>query len=171
MPVTSDVRETKMAEALVNCLAACAAWRTQVGAADATAAKAFIVEQFGGRRGDGFVAVDGTTLDTAGSWAMVKVGAFRSERRAHDSYGWSCDAEIILNVPVVTADTAPEQLRRARNLQGAVRGQMQAQWGSTSPHTAPVAGEIEPQPVIISDDTGKNRLHLVAVLSLTLFDL
>lgn len=170
MPVAATSREAKISEALVNMVGTCAIAQSLTGAANLTACKAFIVEDYAGDRGT-FKAVDGTTLNPLLTFFVVRLGEVTAEKRARDTYGWTATATIMINQAVTPGDTPAEQFRRIRNAQGDLAAQLTAQFGSVSPFVAHVAGEINPREIILADDVTPNRLHLVATIDCTLFDL
>ncbi len=172
MTVTASGRESLISQALYLMLANCAEVQTLTSTVTAAAALAFIVEDYGGEKGDGgFKAVDGTTLDPDHTFFTVRLLEVTSEKRARDTYGWSAQAEIIINLLVTAADAPAEKLRRVRNSQGAIRAQLEAQIGSTSPITAILTGIFSSEPVYLADVTTANRLHLIAPISAAIGDL
>ncbi len=137
MPVTADSYNAKVSEALVQQLADCPAFRTLVGVANATLAKAFIIEDDGGDAetgAAGSVACDGSTINaTTASFAVVRLtGAQRVDRGANLTFGWEHTAEIDLIVRPTTGDTPPEAFRRVRNVAGAIMEEFQALFGAVA---------------------------------------
>ncbi len=172
MTVTATGRESLISQALYQMLASCAEVQTLVGAVSWTAALSFIVEDYGGEHHNGgFKAVNGATLDPDSIWFTTRLLEVAAQKRARDTYGWTAQAEIVMNLPVETADTPVEKLRRARNSQGTIRAQLEAQIGSTAPITCILSAEFKTEPVYLADDTSANRLHLIAPISASIGDL
>jgi len=169
MPVAPVSRKAVLSASLVNMLANCAAFQAAVGAATRSAARAFIVEEYGGKKT--FLNVDGTSIDPEQTFAITRMGQFTPERRANDTYGWQAEADLILTIRTTAGDSPADTMRRAANLQDTVQAQLEAQWMLTTPFVAPVAGLITPGEIYLADDTRANRLHLVAPIALTIFDL
>lgn len=139
MVVTADFYNAKLSEALVQQLADCAAFRTLVGAANATAAKSFIIEDDGGDPETGAAgsqASDNTAINaTTASFAVVRLtSAERLDRGA--AFGWQHEAEIDLIIRPTNGDTAPEAFRRARNAHGSIMEQFQALFGAATTRIA-----------------------------------
>ncbi len=172
MTVLASGRESLISEALYRMLANCAEVQTLTTTASWTAALAFIIEDYGGERdNDGFKAVDGSTIIPEDIFFTVRLLGAPVEKRARDTYGWSAQAEIILNLPVEDDDLPAEKLRRARNSQGAIRSQLEEQIGSSSPFTCILSGLFDTEPVFLADVTTANRLHLIAPISVSIGDL
>lgn len=166
MPVTADSYEARHSEALASVmLPGSATFRTLVSAADTAAALAFIVEDDSGRE---LKAIDGSALDLTKAFGVVRFGEMNTEVRALYTYGYSGTAEILLCIPVVTTDTPAEQFRRARNIQGLVRAELQALFGTAG---ALVAGTFTSERIELADETSANRLRLIAPLSLSWRDI
>jgi hypothetical protein len=125
-------------EALVQQLVDCAAFRTLVGAANATAAKGSVIEDAGGDPADTAKASDGTSIDcTTESFAVLRVGdANRTDRGALLSFGWEIPAEIDLIIRPTANDSEPSAFRRAKNTAGDIASQMEALFGAASTRIA-----------------------------------
>ena len=159
MAVSASSYEAKVSEAVVAMIAASAAFQTETGAANATEALAFIVEDSGGRDAK---AVDGTAIDQAVACALISMGPMQSELRAVNTYGRSGDVAVLLSVPVDPTEDPDDQFRAARNLQGTVRAEIEALFGTSSSYLT--AGTIESQQVEVTQPDTKNRQHLVCPL-------
>lgn len=172
MTVSASGRESLISQALYLMLANCAEVQTLTGAANRTAALSFIIEDYGGEQdNEGFKAVDGATLNPDLSFFTVRLLNVQVDKRARDTYGWTAEAEIVLNMVVTAADAPAEKLRRVRNSQGAIRAQLEAQIGSTTPITCILSGLFNSDPVYLADVTTANRLHLIAPISVSIGDL
>lgn len=158
MPVTSDSYEAKVSEAAVNLLAGCATWQTLTSTANATAAKAYIVEDWSGNEDAGnsttLKAVDGSTINDAGIWAYVRVLGTQTEQRAFNTWGRSGSVLFFISLPIQSGDTPPEVVRRARNAQGSLRANMETAIGGGS--TFCWADFTTPE-LSIADDTASSR--------------
>ena len=171
MPVTPTSYEAQVSTALVNMLAATAAFQLATGAADATAARAFIVEDDAGLAREG-KCVDGSALDLTKCWAAVRVTECRTVDRAADTYGHEGDAQILLVVPPLANETKTEYLRRGRNLGGGVRDQLTAQFGQTvNGAPTPLGATITTPPPVISDETGPLQGQLLIPLDISYRDI
>ena len=129
--------EAKVVGNGVAMLAGCAAFRTLVGAADATGAKGFILESWGGdhvinANGDGNTATacDGSTVDLSAAFGSVHCERVPAELIGVGVYSRSGEVQILIELPEPPPGETPgETMRRARNLGGALRHQMEAQLG------------------------------------------
>jgi len=133
--------EAAVVGAAVRQLAACAAFRTLVGAVDATAALGYILELDGGPMRDGSavaVAADDSALDlaTAPAWAHVAPEPVSVEGEPIAWLTWqrSGQIEIELWLRRAAALSPPEQMRRALNQIGAVRAAFEGQFGQSTNH-------------------------------------
>lgn len=140
MVVTADFYNSKVSEALVQQLADCAAFRTLVGAANATAAKAFIIEDDGGDPETGAAgsqASENSTVNAVtGSFAVVRLTSGERVDRGGMTFGWEHEADIDLIIRPTNGDSAPEAFRRARNVAGSVMEQFQALFGTAATRIA-----------------------------------
>lgn len=136
MAVSASSYEAKASSAAVDLLAGSSTFQALVGAINATAAKAFIVEDYSGSAdagsGDTFLAVDGTAVDYTATWAYVRLLGTETEQRAFQTRGRSGSVLFFLNLPVDATDTPAEQFRRARNAQGDIRADMETAIGGAS---------------------------------------
>jgi hypothetical protein len=146
MPVTADSYEAKVMERATFMLCSCASFRAALAAVlgvtvpDATAAKAYVIESWGG---DGkrhlnvpkVTFADGVERALPRMYAIIDLGedGVLTEEAgiASDDYSWRI--VITIWVPrLLTGETAPDAIRRARNLQGNVRTDYRAQFGATN---------------------------------------
>lgn len=151
--VASTSYDAKVSEALVQMLADCAAFRTLVGAANATAAKSFIVEDSGGDPAEIAKASDGVALNCAtGSYAVVRLGTVdRVDRGAFLTFGHEGnDTEIDIIIRPTPGDVAPDAFRRARNVVGDIAEQLQALFGASA---ARICWGVVASPSPISTDS------------------
>ena len=155
MPVTADSYESKVSEAAVTLLAACAAFQTLTGTASTAAAKGKILEDWAGRDDSAaavtFRASDGTALSIAATFAAVRVTDTQTEQRAQGTWGRSGTCLAVLFLKGDTADTPGEAFRRARNAQGSIRAQMEAQIGGAATFAW---ADIRTEQIVQDDDTG-----------------
>jgi hypothetical protein len=129
--------EAKVVGNGVSMLAGCAAFRTLVGAADATAAKSFILESWGGdhvvnANGDGNTATacDGSTVDLSAAFGSVHCERVPAELIGVGVESRSGEVQILVELPEPPEGETPgETLRRARNLGGTIRDQLRNQLG------------------------------------------
>jgi hypothetical protein len=157
--------------ALVQQLADCATFRTLVGAANATAAKAFIVKDAGGDPADSATAVDGTAINcTSASFAIVRrLDATRTDRGAALSWGWEIPFEIDLVLRKTTGDTEPSRFTRAENVADGIRAEFEALFGAATTRIA--WGTVSPAVPIQTDEIRALRGAIVARLAGTTRDL
>lgn len=177
MPVTADSYEAKAIAIAANMLAACASFRTAVGAATAAAAKAFIVETYSGAEVDGETgigtAMDGSDINLATPPYAV-IGLEPGLDTEHGSGGY-VDYDYTLVVRLVmakagTGQTPPEGARAAWNLAGTVRAELQAQVGSGTAFSdglTPFADAEVSSAGLAIDEEGVHREHAIAQLTIT----
>lgn len=155
MPVTADSYESKVSEAAVALLAACAAFQTLTGTVTTAAAKGKILEDWAGRDDSGaateFKASDGTTLSIAATFAAVRVTDTQTEQRAQGTWGRSGTVLAVVFLKGTPADSPSESFRRARNAQGSIRAQMEAQIGGA---TTFAWADIRTEQIVQDDDIG-----------------
>jgi hypothetical protein len=134
MTVTSTSRTAKVSEALVQQLADCAAFQTLVGAANATLAKSYIIEDASGDPASGGLSTNNVAVNCAtATIAVVRLTESRMvDRSALLTYGWEDEAEIDLVIRNTPNDTAPEAYRRARNSSGDIVDQFQALFSASA---------------------------------------
>jgi hypothetical protein len=172
MTVTSDSYEAKVSEAAVLLLATCATFQTLTATVTPTAAKAFIVEDWSGTQDDGsgtaFKACDGSTINDAGLWAYVRTLGTTTEQRAMNTWGQSGAVLFLISVPIQSADTPSEVVRRARNAQGSIKAEMRAQIGGA---TTFAWADFETPEVVIGDDTGSGRGSVTITVEMTWRDI
>lgn len=158
MTVSATSYESQVSAALVSMLAACAAFTGAGGS------RANIAEDDGGLARAPKNA-DGGTLVLSSVWAVVRVMKCVSRLRAFDSYSHEGDAQILVVIPRNINEVHTDWMRRARNIAGGCRDQMNALWGTTiSAVPTPAAGEITVTDPIVADDTsalsGSCFIHL-----------
>jgi len=172
MPVTSDSYESKVSAAAVALIAGSATFQAITAAANATAAKAFIVEDWSGvddaRPNAQPKASDGTTLVITNGWAVVRLESSATEHRAFNTYGRSGTIDCGIMIPTTAADNPAERFRRARNAQGLIRAEMQAQLGATDTFAS---ADIRTEPVVLMDETGALRDHFLCPIIIDWRDL
>lgn len=173
MPVTSDSYEAKVSAAVVDLVAGSAAFRTIVNAMNATAAKAFIVEDWSGVNDDVPTAgtpkaSNGSTLVVTNGWATVRLLELLTEQRAFGTYGHTGSVAVAILLPTTGGDNPAEQFRRARNAQGTIRAQIQAQIGGAS---TLLQANVRAEEVVLLDDTDALRGHFFCPLIIDWSDL
>lgn len=146
MPVTADSYEAKVMERAVFMLCSCASFRSalalynNVVIADATAAKAYVIESWGGdgkrhRNQTKVIFADGVERVLPACYAIIDLGEdgvlVEEIGVASDDYSWRVG--LTAWAPrLLAGETPPEAIRRARNLQGAIRSEYRAQFGSAN---------------------------------------
>lgn len=155
MPVTPTSYEAQVSAALVNMVAASATFQAAAGAANATAARAFIVEDDAGLTRNPKTA-DGTALNLATMWAAVRVKDTKSTLRAWNTYGTEGNAQILIVLPrASSAETDRDFHCRGRNLGGGLRADLNAQWGQVvNSLGTPAAADVDDSETMIADETG-----------------
>ena len=129
MPLTFTSYEAKVVEALATMLANSATFRTEAGAADATAAQGKILIGDGGDTQDQTArAWNGTTVSVAAFHGAV--GAVRFPSQSTSGGAWerrTGEALAVLFIPPLAASTPPERYVRALNVVGGVRQDLKDQ--------------------------------------------
>lgn len=147
--VDASSYESKVSAALVQMLADSMTFQALVGADDATSAKAFIVED---DAGDLSLAVDGTEINTAGSFSVIRTGEARRTDRAFMTWGREGEAEITLGIRFETNDTPDSAFRRARNCAGLIAADLQALVGASASRLAYATFQLGD--VLLADEVG-----------------
>jgi hypothetical protein len=170
MPVTADSYEAKAIELAATMLAASASFRAAVGAASASAAKAFIVETTSGLEVDSKTgigtAMDGSDLDLAvPPYAIIGLDPGLDVEAGGVGY---VDYMTVIVVRLVlkrvgTGQNPAEGSRDAWNLAGKVRAEMQAQVGGAN---AFADAEVATAGLAM-DEENVHRDHSVAQLTIT----
>jgi hypothetical protein len=171
MTVASSSYEAKVSEAIVALLTTSTNFQGMVGAANATLAKNFTIEDDGGddQDADGkFMSTGGVAIDPALNWAMIRCAAARRVERAWLTWGWEGDATIMLVMHPIGGDTAPETIRRARNYQGLIRVEMENQIGGA---TTFGYATFSPEEITVSDEIGANAGAILIPIKLTWRDI
>jgi hypothetical protein len=152
-------------DALVQQLADCAAFRTLVGAADATAAKAFIIKDAGGDPASTAKAVDGSALDcSTSSFAVVRRGdAQRTSLDANLSWYWEIPFELDLIMRPTSGDSEPSAFTRAENTAGTIGEEFEALFSASASRIA--YGELQPAAIVRADSIKALRGAFVARLA------
>lgn len=118
MPVTSDSYEAKVIDYVAAMVAASATFQTLTGAANAAAARAFVIETEKGSA-------------QAKPYALVHSEQFADERLAHGVYGHRGEVIVVIHTTNTGSDSAPEVHRRLRNTAGSIKAEMLALVGTT----------------------------------------
>jgi hypothetical protein len=143
MVVTADSYEAKAVDLAITMLANSTTFQTLVGAANATAAKAKIIESWGGNPGrtggkGKATATDGTQFTINPPFAVVHQSEIDTELGGVASIDYSGSIGIELHLARVTAtDSPPETFRRGRNTLGFIRAELLALFGGAN--AAPMA--------------------------------
>lgn len=166
MAISALSYDAKVSEAAVAMVAASATFQARVAAANATAARAFIVEDYGG---DEALAVDGTAINQSGTYAIVCAGPISTELRAVNTYGRKGTVSVLLIMAVLIAEDPAARYRDARNFQGLVRADLEALFGTANTYLT--AGEIQTEQIELTQPDRKNRLHIIAPLIIEWRDL
>lgn len=146
MPVTATSYKALATQAGITMLAGSATFRTLVGAATATLAKAKIVEEWGGTPALAggqakAYASDLSAFTPAPPYAIARCIELITARegvgiiRYRGSIGL-----LILQARRVSTETPPESLRRATNVADAIRDEIQAQFAAAGCFAEGVAG-------------------------------
>ena len=162
MAVAYDSYEAKVLELAIAMLAGSSTFQTLTSTASVAAAKAYIVESFGGDLRDltaqkTVKTIDGTVRAWGAPLAIVHLEEMTAEPVAHLTYDYSGVVATILNLPRTDADAPAEHFRRARNTLGGIRTDMQALVG-TAGHLA--EAHISSEGPIIPDISGPNAAFL-----------
>lgn len=145
-----------------------ATFRTLVGAADATAALGRVIEFDGGdpaEAGDGkAIAANGVAFTIAPPYAQVASMSFPTDDE--QATGWT-KRDGAVSIAIVLAPTAghkaPERPRNALNILGAIRDEIDAQFGTTGKLARGHADlELKPLP----DGAGASRGTMSGLLTI-----
>lgn len=169
MTVTYDSYEAAVVGYAIDMLCGAATFRTLVGAANPTAAKARVIEFDGG---DPYIvgqaqakAADGSTFTVAPPYAQVASTDFSSDDTT--AMGWvrrNGAVEIALTFAPVAGDTPAERVRRSLNLLGQIRAEIEAQFGTAGKLAL---GYVSTQLLPLPDDTGALRGTTAGKLTIT----
>ena len=171
MTVPATSYEALVSAAAVNMLAASTTVQTLAGVGTAAAARAFIVEDDGGQITQG-KSCDGAPLNPVVSYFVVRAGPLRRVDRALNTYGAGGDVGILGVLTRIGNESDSDALRRARNLQGNIRAELEALFGTTVNGTAAfVAGLFDAPPPEICDTTGPLRGRIYLFLDLVWRDI
>jgi hypothetical protein len=156
-------------QAGITMLAACASFRTLVGAATPTLAKAKIVEEWGGTpalaggQGKAY-ACDGSSFTATPPFAHLHVPPIDRELDGVGVYRYRGKCVIsLIQARLLTGETPPEQLRRASNVAEAILGELAAQFGSSGCFAT---GTVNLDGPGLPDETGADRDAIEAVLTI-----
>ncbi len=165
MTVLPTSYEANVSAALVQALADAATFQATASAANATMAKAAIVED---DAGDSLKAVDGSNLDITRFWGLVRMGPTNRVDRAARTWGYEGTATIALIFWPDATDTPSEAIRRARNVGGAIASELQAQIGGAARlcYATFEIGEIA-----VCDEVGPEQGALIIPIAVTWRDL
>lgn len=136
-----------------------ATFRQLVGADTPTQAKAFVIEFDGGDPREvgaaKAIASDGSTMEIRPPYAQVASTEFDADDT--QAYGWvkrSGEVQIAITMPAVAGDTPAERIRRALNIIGGIRADIEGQFGQAGTLAlGSVASRLMPLP----DETGALR--------------
>ena len=136
-----------------------ATFQSLVGATTATAALARVVEFDGGDPKEvgstKAIAADGSTFLITPPYAQVASQKFPAD--SSQALGWTKrmgEISIALVLPAMAADTPPERIRRALNTLGAIRLEIEAQFGQVGKLGS---GDVSLELLPLPDDTGALR--------------
>lgn len=165
MTIAAAGYESKAIDRAIAMVAGSASWRTFVGAADAAAAKAFIVDTWSGYADHGqAVACNGTTLDPEAPWAMVSHGQLQTAERGVQTFDYDGSVTVTVSIPTTAGDDAAELIQRARNLLGSMRDEIQAQFGATD---CLARGTTASEPPALVNETTERRDYVEGIITIT----
>lgn len=119
--------EALYSAAIVAMACACPAWQAAVGGTVDTA-RAQVSEDWGGADS---LNVDGTPIDQAKSWLIVRTEGVQQTPIAHQTVVHNGTAKIILRVRAVEDDLPAATVRRAKDLANALCRELRAQLGES----------------------------------------
>jgi hypothetical protein len=165
MPTTYDSYESKVIEYALAMLINSAQFRLMVGAATPTDAKSFVVESWGGDPGrttgkNKFIASDNAQKNAVPPYALITENNIDPQLNGISSIDYNGQVVIQLVMPrKLTGETPPESMRRARNVLGIIRDEIQAQFGTTGRLATGAAISAGP---FIPEDSGADGDALLA---------
>ena len=147
MTVTATSYEAQVSAALVAMLAASSTFTTAGGS------RSLIAEDDGGLA-RAPKNCDGGTLVITGLWAVVRVTECVTALRALGTYGHEGKAQVLIVLPRNASESHTDWIRRARNMGGGVRDDMNAMWGTVvATVPTPASAEITTSEPMVADDT------------------
>lgn len=156
--------------AAITMLSASSTFQTLVGAANATAAKAKIIEEWGGTPklagGQGkAIACDNSAFTATPPYAILRVPEIQTELIGVGFYRFRGEVELVLlQARKLTSETPPESMRRSTNIADAIRDEILAQFGSSGAFAEGTCSIIGPG---LPDDAGADADALLAHLTIT----
>lgn len=169
MPVTADSYEAQAVERGIAMLANSSTFQALVGAANATQAKAKIIESWGGNPGrtggkGKATATDGTQFTLTAPFAVVHQSELDTELGGVASIDYAGSIGIALHLARVTStDSPPETFRRGRNTIGAIRAELQALFGGANYLATGTARSAGPT---LPEDSGADGAELIGEIIL-----
>lgn len=168
MTVSPTSYDAKTSDAFVRMLSACTSVQTWLGAANAAAALTKILEDDSGDLVTKY-AGDGSSVDLAGNFLVVRLGETRRVDRAWLTWGTEGDATIVLAEVATAGDKAPESMRRARNNAGAIRVEFESKFSGQADYIP--AGRITMSETVVCDESGGLNGRLLTILTVAWRDI
>ena len=158
-PVAPTSYEANTVDLAIEMLAQSATFRTLTGAANAAAARGFIVNGHGGdpqqngAQGKTTMA-DGTQVTRPANYAIVSSEDFQRERIAFVEYAHSGVIQVIVIATTTGGDTPADIMVRGRNVMGAIAAEIETQFGQSG---RLLAGHVETHGPSLPETTGSGR--------------
>lgn len=138
-------------------------WCGNGGVANATLAKAFIIEDDGGDLATVYSSTDVALVCAGNNWSVVRMLQSRRPQRAFQTWGNEGEAEIWIMEKLTANDFAPDQFRRARNNAGYIATDMQGLVGTSSARIA--GGHFELGETTLTDKTGALAGYIITKIN------
>ena len=168
MTVPYSSYEAAVIDYAIAMLCGAATFRTLVGAADAAAARGRVIEFDGGdpaeAGSDKAIAADGSSFTIAPPYAQVAAMQFPTDDEV--AIGWTKrtgDVLIAVVLPPTAGHKPPERPRNALNLLGAIRDEIEAQFGQAGKLAN---GHVELELKPIPDGAGASRGTMSGLLTI-----
>lgn len=165
MPETPTSYEALVVAYAIEQLAACATFQTLTGTASAAAAKARIVDGWGGWPADNAgrdkaTNALGDVIALEAPFAEAHSTAFDRQQVALAEYGHRGEVTILVVAAAGADELPPDVMRRGRNLAGAIAAEFQAQFGTVG---RLLAGDVRVEGPSAPDETFRTFDFLLTV--------
>lgn len=156
---------------IITQLSSSATFQALVGAANATAAQAFIIDSWGGPpasnadKQDTAVVVTGSSIPTVPPFAIIKPDPMDSELVGIGVFNRKGVTEIaIYQQRTIGSETPPASMARWRTAHGNIRSDLEQLFGTTG---CMASGQIDGDAPVFLSDVGVDQQTIYSVLKLS----